>query len=142
MVRIDGGGGEGSRKGVGAVMNGSARRIFGLRRRKALAARAQRAPRRAAAGPAGTGSAARLRSAGALAVALTIWQAATDPRPLAAQRTGGAPGAYPGITLTNIQTPLPAAPTPAELAGGTSPYKGSVPAGEATGEMLQLSLAD
>lgn len=91
------------------------------------------------------GSARRIsgaRAVLAIAVTLAALQAATAPRPLAAQRISGPPGGYPGITLTNIQTPLPAAPTPAELAGGASPYQGSVPAGEATSETLQLSLAD
>jgi outer membrane protein TolC len=62
--------------------------------------------------------------------------------PLAAQLRAGNAGAYPGITLTNIQTPLPAAPTPATITGSPSAYQGSVPAGEASGEVLQLSLAD
>jgi outer membrane protein TolC len=44
--------------------------------------------------------------------------------------------------LASIPTPLPSAPSPSSLAGGGSPFQGSVPAGEATGDVLQLSLAD
>src|SRR5258708_29786322 len=120
-------------------MSGSARRGFGGGRREA---------RRVGAWPgaalAGEGSAATLRPAFVIAavVAMSVLAAAGHPCALHAQRSAGPPGAYPGITLTNIQTPLPAAPTPAELAGGTSPYQGSVPAGEASGGMWQLALAD
>jgi outer membrane protein TolC len=65
-------------------------------------------------------------------------------RPLAAQPpiAGGAPGASPGIALASIPTPLPSPPPPPALAGGASPFQGSVPAGEASGEVLQLSLGD
>jgi outer membrane protein TolC len=80
-------------------------------------------------------------SARMAAAALAVLAAAGYPCPLHAQRIAGPPGGYPGITLTNIQTPLPAAPTPAAVVGGTSPYQGSVPAGEPTSETLQLSLA-
>jgi outer membrane protein TolC len=83
------------------------------------------------------------RAIGAIgSVLLWLGMAAAAPRPLAGQPPPGAPGAYPGITLANIPTPLPPAPSPATIAGGTSPYQGSVPAGEATAEVLQLSLAD
>jgi outer membrane protein TolC len=75
-----------------------------------------------------------------------LWLAAlgaggAGTRQLAAQAPGLA-GSYPGINLANIPTPLPAAPSPAAVAGSPSRYQGSVPAGEATGEVLQLSLAD
>jgi outer membrane protein TolC len=78
------------------------------------------------------------------ALAPAAGSGAGGARPLAAQPpgAGGAPGAYPGLSLASIPTPLPQAPTPSSLAGGSSPFQGSVPAGEATGDVLQLSLAD
>jgi outer membrane protein TolC len=65
------------------------------------------------------------------------WAALAAPAPLAAQ----APPIFPGGGLSSIATPLPEAPTVQSLAGPSSPYQGSVPAGEATAEPLQLSLA-
>jgi outer membrane protein TolC len=79
-------------------------------------------------------------AAGLLWLAAAGWLA----RPLAAQvapGVGGAGGA-PGLALSNITTPLPPAPSPAAVVASPSHFQGSVPTGEATGEVLQLSLAD
>jgi outer membrane protein TolC len=86
----------------------------------------------------------RCRLGGAAAIVLCVALAAPGggARPLAAQPPAGAAGIYGGINLTNIQTPVPAAPSPVAIAGSPSAYQGSVPAGEATGEELQLSLGD
>jgi outer membrane protein TolC len=76
-----------------------------------------------------------------------LWLAAAGwlERPLAAQvappGVGGAGGA-PGLALSNITTPLPPAPSPSAVVASPSHFQGSVPTGEATGEVLQLSLAD
>jgi outer membrane protein TolC len=61
-------------------------------------------------------------------------------RPAAAQELGA--GRAAAGASGNIPTPLPAAPTPAAVVAGPSAFQGSVPTGEATGEVLQLSLAD
>ena len=62
-------------------------------------------------------------------------------RPAAAQIiVAGGGGA--GTPAPSIPTPLPPAPTPAAVVAGPSAYQGSVPTGEATSEVLQLSLAD
>ncbi len=45
-------------------------------------------------------------------------------------------------SASSIATPLPPPPSAAAIVAGPSVYQGSVPAGEATGEVLQLSLAD
>ncbi|HXO43553.1 MAG TPA: TolC family protein [Thermoanaerobaculia bacterium] len=79
-----------------------------------------------------------------------LWLAAAGrvALPLAAQvvpgvgGAGGAAGGAPGLALSNIATPLPPAPSPAAVIASPSHFQGSVPTGEATGEMLQLSLAD
>jgi outer membrane protein TolC len=76
------------------------------------------------------------RAAAVLIGLLAALTAAAGPRPAAAQ-----PAAVPGLNVSSISTPLPAAPAPPALLGGASPYQGSVPAGEATAETLQLSLA-
>jgi len=80
------------------------------------------------------------RLLGALGL-LWLMAAGGAARPLAAQVPAGAGGA-PGITPNNIPTPLPTAPTPAAVVANPSHFQGSVPAGEATGEVLQLSLTD
>jgi outer membrane protein TolC len=76
------------------------------------------------------------RAAGLL-LGLAAARGALAP-PLAAQPPTGAPA----LNLSNINTPQPAVPSPQVLLGGTSPYQGSVPAGEATGEEMKLSLSD
>jgi outer membrane protein TolC len=76
------------------------------------------------------------RAAGLL-LGLAAARGALAP-PLAAQPPTGAPA----LNLNNINTPQPAVPSPQVLLGGTSPYQGSVPAGEATGEEMKLSLSD
>jgi len=86
--------------------------------------------------------AALLRAAVAVAVAVAAAGGGAAVRPLAAQIPAGAPGGAPGLGVTNIPTPLPAAPVPAAVVASPSHFQGSVPAGEATGEVLQLSLAD
>ncbi|HVT61757.1 MAG TPA: TolC family protein [Thermoanaerobaculia bacterium] len=69
---------------------------------------------------------------------LTALSATPAPR-LAAQ---AAAGAAPGIALGSLATPRPVAPTPSAIVKGTeSPFQGSVPSGEATAEVLQLTLA-
>ncbi len=65
--------------------------------------------------------------------ALAAVAAATAP--LAAQGP-------PGLNLSNINTPIPAAPSAQAIVGGDAKYQGSVPKGLATGEVLQLSLAE
>lgn len=48
----------------------------------------------------------------------------------------------PTLNVNSIATPQPSLPSPPALLGGTSPYQGSVPSGAASGEEMQLSLAD
>jgi outer membrane protein TolC len=61
-------------------------------------------------------------------------------QPAAAQALGG--GRVGTAATASIPTPLPPAASPAAVVAGPSAYQGSVPTGEATGEVLQLSLAD
>ena len=81
---------------------------------------------------------AAIAAVAAIAAAVAVVAAGTA-RPLAAQALGGG---RPGGAPANIPTPLPVAPTAAAVVAGPSAYQGSVPTGEATGEVLQLSLAD
>nr|MDP9121036.1 TolC family protein [Acidobacteriota bacterium] len=61
-------------------------------------------------------------------------------QPLLPQTTAGP---YPGITLGTQPTPLPASPAPGSVVTRQeSPFFGSVPAGEATGEEIHISLSD
>jgi outer membrane protein TolC len=79
------------------------------------------------------------RAALAVLAALAAVAAITAAGPLAAQQVAGPP---PSLNLSNINTPLPPAPTAESLTGGGNPFQGSVPSGEATADVLQLSLAD
>lgn len=104
-------------------------------------ATASTTPRRQAASFAARARCAPSTAPALLTLLTLLTVAGGGARPLAAQPPVGA-GGPPVLGLANISTPLPAAPTPATVVGSPSPYQGSVPVGEATAEVLQLSLGD